>query len=166
VLLRTKEFDDGAIPSGNSVALSNLSKLARMTGRISYEEKAMSLVQAFSTYSKGSPARNTMFLSSLDFLRGPSLEIVLVGDLQSPETKDMLAAIRTRFVPNKVILFKKNGALEKIASFTRDMKKINDALTIYMCRNFICSTPTTDINKVVELLDETVSKKLFKSRVK
>ncbi len=154
LLVRNKEFRDGAIPSGNSVTLLNLIRFARMTGKAHYEEKAAALARAFSLHEEGTPSQNTMFLTALDFFIGPAYEIVIVGDPNSKETKNMLQAIRTRFIPNKVILLKKekDTSLENLAGFTKDMKAIDGKTTAYICKNFVCNKPVTNIKEVLKIL--------------
>jgi len=154
LLIRHKDFRDGAIPSGNSVAFLNLIKLSRMTGKTHYEEKAATLARAFSSHEEGTPSHNTMFLTALDFFIGPAYEIVIVGNPNSEETKNMLHAIRTRFVPNKVMLLKEvdQKDLENLPGFTKDMKTIDNKTTVYICRNFVCNKPITEIEEVLEIL--------------
>ncbi len=154
LLIRHKEFRDGAIPAGNSIALLNLVRLSRMTGRIDYEEKASTVARAISSYEEGTPSHNTMFLTALDFLIGPTYEIVVVGGPHSQKAKNMLQAIRTGFVPNKVLLLKKENQknLENLAEFTKDMEMIDNKTTAYICRDFACSKPTTEIQEVLEML--------------
>jgi len=154
ILIRHKEAQDGALPSGNSVALLNMLRLARMTGNEDYTLKAERLVKTFSPQVMQSPVYNTMFLTSLDFLFGPSYEIVLVGDLDSEETRGMLNSITTKFLPNKIILFKTIGdsKLEKIAGYTSSMKTIENKTTAYICKNFACKAPTTETCEVEKTL--------------
>jgi len=154
LLVRYKDFRDGAIPSGNSIAFLNLIRLARMTGKAHYEEKAATLAKAFSSHEEGTPRQNTMFLAALDFFIGPAYEIAIVGDLDSKKAENMLHAIRTRFVPNKVMLFKKenNTSLENLAGFTKGMKTIAAKTTAYICQNFACNRPMTDIDEILKTL--------------
>jgi uncharacterized protein YyaL (SSP411 family) len=154
LLIHHKDFRDGAIPSGNSVAFLNLIKLSRMTGKTHYEEKAATLARAFSSHEEGTPSHNTMFLTALDFFIGPAYEIAIVGNPNSEETKNMLHAIRTRFVPNKVMLLKEvdQKDLENLPGFTKDMKTIDNKTTVYICRNFVCNKPITEIKEVLEIL--------------
>jgi uncharacterized protein YyaL (SSP411 family) len=151
-LIRNKEFDDSAIPSGNSVALFNLVKLARLTGTTDYEEKAKALVRMVSSNARHD---NTMFLTAASFLIGPTYEIVVVGDPQSPETRNMLQSINSIFSPNKVVLFKPTDdkTLDKIANYAMFMTMIDSKTTAYVCSNFKCELPLTDTAKVLEALD-------------
>jgi len=157
LLVRHKEFRDGAVPSGNSVAFLNLMRLSRMTGKTIYEEKAETLARTFSSHEEGTPSHNTMFLTALDFFIGPAYEIAIVAGSNPEETKDMLRAIRKRFLPNKVMLLKKarQKKLEEVAEFTKDMKTIDDKTTVYICRNFVCNKPMTQIEEVLEAITDT-----------
>ncbi|UCH32767.1 MAG: thioredoxin domain-containing protein [Candidatus Bathyarchaeota archaeon] len=156
LLIRDKNLSDGALPSSNSVALLNLVRLSRMTGSTEYEKKARLLARVFSSHSEGESVHNSMFLSSLEFLIEPTFEIVLVGTRRLRDTATMLKAIRTRFLPNKVILFKEKDDrhLDCITSFTGGMQAINGKATAYICKNFTCSRPTTSIKEVLHRLTE------------
>jgi uncharacterized protein YyaL (SSP411 family) len=166
ILTRHKDIHDGAIPAGYSIAFLNLIRLARMTGKTDYEEKAAALAKAFSSHQEGIPSQNTMFLTGLDFLFGPSYEIVIVGNLESPETKNMFQAVNTCFIPNKVVLFKKetDPKLENMISFVKSMKTIGGKTTAYICRAFVCEKPMTEVKEVLQHLTEAVFSNLHGSR--
>ena len=72
LIIRKKEFYDGAIPSGNSVALANLIRLSRLNQDESMEEMAQALVRAFSPEVLQVPRAFTHFLSAFDLLVGKS----------------------------------------------------------------------------------------------
>ncbi|MHB8279522.1 MAG: thioredoxin domain-containing protein, partial [Candidatus Humimicrobiaceae bacterium] len=155
-LFRQKDIYDGAIPSGNSIALLNLIKLSRITADLSLEEKAMLITRTFSEIIEKSPEAYTQFISSFDFLLGPSYEIVIVGDLNSSETKKILKAINSRFIPNKVVILKTPGSTEseiiEVSDFIKDLTMINNKPTVYVCSNYSCKLPTNNINEMLKLL--------------
>jgi uncharacterized protein len=62
---RSKDQYDGAQPSGNSVALRNLARLARLTGDKGYREEAERGFKAFAASMKQSPTGLTMMLMGL-----------------------------------------------------------------------------------------------------
>jgi uncharacterized protein YyaL (SSP411 family) len=155
LITRHKEIYDGAIPSGNSVAMLNLLRIGRITGDAAYDEMASKLAKAFSGTVEQAPVAYTQLLSSLDFAIGPSYEVVVVGDPASPDTKEMLSAIRKRYSPNKVLLFKGQGdvpGVTAIAEFTKGQSSIDGKATAYVCLDHVCNLPTTDLNKALELL--------------
>ncbi|MFW9831959.1 MAG: thioredoxin domain-containing protein [Candidatus Thorarchaeota archaeon] len=155
--IRKKDAYDGAIPSGNSVALLNLLRLGRITADSDLESKAAQTGQAFSSEVLGAPAGFTFMLCGIDFAVGPSNEIIIVGNAETPEFQTMTRTISDKFLPNKVILFvptnAKRETITKLAPFTKDYIPIDDKLTAYVCTNHVCHTPTTDIKTMLKFLD-------------
>ncbi|MBD3218559.1 MAG: DUF255 domain-containing protein [candidate division Zixibacteria bacterium] len=155
---RSKEIYDGAIPSGNSIAAMNLLKLARITANSDWEEISRQITKAFAAQVDRYPAGNTMLLSAVDFMIGPSFEIVIAGDLEKPDTHEMLTAVRQKFIPNKVIVFRPgmedSPRIAKYAEYTKEQKSIGEKATAYVCRNFTCSLPTSDVKAMLETLEE------------
>ncbi len=157
LLVRKKEIYDGAIPSGNSVMMLNLLRLGRLTGNPEFEEMANRLTKAFSGTVEKNPYPFTMLLTALDFAIGPSFEVVIVGDPDADDTQQMVKALQSRFIPNKVVLLraadKENPPVTNIAEFTKNLTAIEGKATAYVCLNFRCELPTTDVNAMLELLN-------------
>jgi len=80
LLVRQKEINDGAIPSGNSVAMLNLLRLGRITADANLEQKASQIGNVFSKSVKRYPAGFTQFMVGLEFGLGPSYEVIIAGD--------------------------------------------------------------------------------------
>ncbi len=145
--LRRKELYDGALPSGNSVMLSNLLRLSRLLGRPDLEEKAGALIEAFSGKISQNPAAYTQLLCGLDLALGPSREVVIVGRTGAPDTRALFEVLRKEFIPNTVVLFRpaeeSDPEIVKLAPFTAAMKSLEDRATAYVCSNYRCERPTT-----------------------
>ncbi len=163
LIIRQKEIYDGAIPSGNSVAMLNLLRLNRITANTNLEEKAQMLGRAFSKNVKEFPAAHTQLIAALDFGIGPSYEVVIVGDSEARDTKSMLKAVRSQYIPNKVLLFRQTEKeipdIVSVAEFTKSQLSLGGKATAYVCLNYICKLPTTDIDKMLELLNVTKMEK-------
>jgi uncharacterized protein YyaL (SSP411 family) len=157
LLVRQKEVYDGAIPSGNSVAMLNLLRLGRITTNVDFEKKAAQIGSTFARTLKEYPSAHTQLMLALDFAVGPSHEIVIVGNLQNQDTLQMAHNLRTLFVPNKVLLFRPSGQelpeISHIAEFSKNLTAIDGKATVYVCTNYMCKFPTTDLNKVYDLLN-------------
>ena len=155
LLIRKKEIYDGATPSGNSVAMLNLLRFGRMTGKTTYEETAQQLVEAFSGNIARYPAGYTVLMLGLDFAAGSSFEIVIAGDPAAADTRAMIRALHQPFLPNKVLLLRPAdtpGPLADIAAYTATMQQLEDKAAAYVCQNFACELPTTDLAKMQQLL--------------
>jgi len=155
LLLRQKEFYDGAVPSGNSAAMLNLLRLSRLTGDPGLEEKARGIARALSSAAASQPMGHSMLLCALDFALGPSLEIALVGSSQDGDILKMLSAIRSRFLPNKVVLVVSGAKIGKMAPFTESLVRLKGRATAYVCSGHRCLMPITDPEKMIDLLEKT-----------
>jgi uncharacterized protein YyaL (SSP411 family) len=152
--LREKTFRDGAIPSGNSVAMLNLLRLSHLTGELEWEEKAWELAKASGARAEGQTLGYTMLLSSLDYGLGPAIQIALAGEREDEGTAKMLKAIRERFLPSKsVLLACGEDTLEK-AEFARGLKKIEGRSAAYICTGKTCRPPVTSPQDLILMLEE------------
>ena len=155
LLIRKKEFYDGALPSGNSVALFNLLRLMHLTGDDSLEEKAVAIYRAAYPSISAQPLGYTMFLCALDYALGPTYEVVLAGNLKDSGLKDMLAALRRKFLPNKAVILVSGNDIGAIAPFTTDLCPIDGKATAYVCSDRVCQLPLTSVEKLIALLEKT-----------
>jgi uncharacterized protein YyaL (SSP411 family) len=156
LIARMKDAYDGAIPSGNSVAALNLLRFGRITMRQELEEKAEQAMEIFGKTISSSPTAFSQLLIALDFALGPTKEIVIAGDLRQEGTSLMLHAIRRRFLPGKVLILHPEGeegkAIEKIIPFVKDQNKISGKAAAYICENYTCKLPTTDVQKMISYI--------------
>ncbi len=74
LLVRNKETYDGAIPSGNSMALFNLLRLASITRDHDIAALASQTARSFYASVRQAPTAYTYFLTALDFRFGVTLE--------------------------------------------------------------------------------------------
>jgi uncharacterized protein YyaL (SSP411 family) len=157
LLIRQKEIHDEAIPSGNSVSLANFLRLARITGDSSLENKAALISNVFSGRVGQMPNAFTQFLAAFDFALGSANEVIIAGDIDKNDTKDMLGVLRKSFVPNKIVILRPGGSasseIEKIAPYTKSYQSIGGRATAYVCSNFTCQLPTSDPEKMMALLE-------------
>jgi hypothetical protein len=155
LLTRIKKIDDSAVPSGNSIAMLNLLRLGRITANTDYDERADRLSRVFSSMVTRFPHAYPQLLNGYNFALGPNYEVVIVGDPDAEDTQAMLAALREDFNPNKVVLLRPESVdtpILELAEFTKSMSSIDGAATAYVCSNYYCQKPTTDVRVMRELL--------------
>jgi uncharacterized protein YyaL (SSP411 family) len=157
LILRQKEIYDGAIPSGNSVAMLNLIRLSRLTGNHELEEQAAAISRVFAGSIRRSPAGHAQFMIAMGFLTHSAYEIVIAGRPGAEDTEEMLREIGRQYLPNTVVLLRPPEELSSdivsVAPFTKDLKPIGDTATAYVCTNFTCHSPTTDSDEMLRLLN-------------
>jgi len=157
LITRSKEIYDGALPSGNSVAALNFLRLGRMTGNIALERRAEQLLRAFSRQVADQPMGHTQLLVALDFMIGPSQEIVIAGDPSLEITRAMIETVQRSFSPNKVLLLRAQGQrgkrLVSLSPFVGPMGSIDNKPTVYVCEDYACKTPITDLGALKAIVN-------------
>jgi len=155
VIGRQKVIHDGAIPSGNSIMILNFIRLGRLTANPDFEKKALAIGHAFASYIEREPSAYAQAMSGLDFGLGPSFEVVIIGEENGEDTQAMLAALRSVFVPRKVVLLippEVPPEITSLAEYTKYYSSRNNRATAYVCENFYCELPTNDIDQMLALL--------------
>jgi len=159
LLVRQRKVHDGAIPSANSVALSNLLRLAHLAGRSEFEMHAELILRAFDADVRSYPAAFTHLLSGLDRAVAPSPTVVIVGVPDAEDTRAMISAARSASLTETHVLFAHADSsstdrrlLEKLAPFVSGMGVREVCATAYVCRGRSCSDPVTDPEDVVRLI--------------
>ncbi len=156
LIVRKKEIYDGAVPSGNSVAMLNMLRLARFTGMPDLEEKAAEIGRAFSNSLRERPSAYTYFMTALDFGIGPSYEVVIAGRSGGSDTKEMINILRSSYIPNKVVILRPveeaSPGIDRLAGFLKGHVSLDAKATAYVCLDNSCKAPTNDTGKMLEMM--------------
>jgi len=158
LVVRSKDAYDGALPSGNSLAVLNLLRLGRMIGRTDWELKADRVVHAFAPMIANHPIAFTQFLAAVDFITGPSREIVISGDPAWDSTQQMARMVQTIYLPNKVVVNHPGGEegrmMSSLAPYLASMGTSDGRAAAYVCKQYSCQRPVTDPESLRRLLSE------------
>jgi len=156
LIAQSKPGSDGAIPSGNSAAALALLKLGRLTMNEQFTQQGVKTLEVFSRQLEESPANSSMMLEALSFWLGPAREIVIAGDTDAEDTQRLLELIHGKFLPNAVILLhdrnKADTALYEAVPFVKNQTAIEGKSAAYVCENYTCKKPITDIREFESLL--------------
>ncbi len=156
--VRMRDRYDGAEPSGNSVAATNLLRLARLTGRGEWRADAEKTLQAFAQQLEKAPETLPQMLVALDFLLSPPREIIIAGDRQDADTQALLRVAHAHFIPNKVLVAvdgpEEGREWARWLPFIENVKPLDGKATAYVCENFVCNLPTSDPRELARLLEK------------
>ena len=175
LIARQKSPDDGAVPAGNSVAVFNGLRLARLTGRPALEEAAhRGLIPP--PVVREHPSGFTHLMTAAAFAVGPAHEVVVAGERGGADTEAMVAAVRAVYAPFAVTLLRAPGEgpapIVDLAPFAEAQTarggpqtggpqtggpQTGGAATAYVCRDHACGTPTTDPAEVRARLAEAAA---------
>ncbi len=147
LIIRPKELYDGAIPSGNSIAALALLKLSKITGDLEIENLAQKQFNAFASTVKKNPIAYTGFITAFMYNNNPVKEIVIAGDKEEEFVKEVLKEINSKYNPFLIIILNNgNEEIYGVNSFIKNQGKIDKKSTVYVCENFSCKEPITDIS--------------------
>jgi len=154
LILRMKEDYDGAEPSGNSIATLVLLRLARITGREDFGNSAERALRAFSQRLSDSGSGVPQMLAALQYSLSAPRQVVIAGE---PEAAGpLLAAVRRRFLPETSVLLADSEATRSVlAAYSptlKDMKPLGGQPAAYVCENFTCQRPVTEVAELDDLL--------------
>ncbi|KAM9425534.1 spermatogenesis-associated protein 20 isoform 2-T2 [Pholidichthys leucotaenia] len=155
VLLQLKEDQDGAEPSANSVSASNLLRLSSYTGRQGWLHQSQRLLTAFSDRLTRVPIALPEMVRSLMAQHYTLKQVVICGQRDAPDTKSLLAAVGSLFLPFKVLMLSdgtEESFLHQRLPVLSSMTRLDGVATAYVCQDFTCSLPVTDPQELRRLL--------------
>ena len=155
LVMRIKEDYDGAEPSGNSIAVLNLLRLAQIADRPDFRVSAAHALAAFGSRMVAAPVGVPQMLVAYEFSISKPKQIVLVGERDAPDTRRLLAALHSRFVPHRIVLLvnaESRQALARYVPAIAEMTAIGGQATAYVCENYACKLPTADVATFAQLL--------------
>lgn len=148
LIFRPKETQDGAVPSGGSVAAMVLAKLAAYTGDGRYAECAEEAVGSLREELTQVPLGFANWLSAVDYMLGPPSELAIVGTLG---TEELLAVVSSTYRPNLVVACGP-GNESPAVPLLANREQVDGRATAYLCRAFTCEPPVTDARYLEGLL--------------
>jgi uncharacterized protein YyaL (SSP411 family) len=152
LIKQSKEIYDGAIPSSNSVAALNLVRLGHITGDRDLVDRAGQLTGTFAKRIKAYPSAYTQFLAALDFMIGPSHEIVIVESQNGKSSQSIVEAIHRQFAPNKVLLLRpadrQKDRIAALAPFIKELGPQGDRPAVHICEHQSCQQTVTQADQI------------------
>jgi len=156
LVMRIKEDYDGAEPSGNSIAVMNLLRLAQFSRREDLRVSAERALAAFGSRIMAAPVGVPQMLAAYEFAISKPRQIVLVGDRAQPDMQSLLQALNARFLPDRIVLVLDDGhtrhALTGYLPELAAMTAVDGRATAYVCENYACQLPVTDVERFRQLL--------------
>ncbi len=118
---------------------------------------ASKISKAFSAMVSKAPSGFIYMLSAVESAISDSYEIVIVIDDGHENTEKLLSTLRKHYIPNKVVIVKENSKekgerLSYVAPFTEALGTIDGKPTAYVCKNYACEKPVTDVKAFEDLL--------------
>ena len=149
LIVRSKQSSDNAIPSGNSVMLSNLTRMSVLLGRRDLREKADAILKLLSGAATQSPFGHERLLNGAVNWHDGFNEVAIVGDQHDTRTKDLRRMALSGYRPNQLLVLLDPSdpditEIRKRVPLLADKEQVNSAPTAFVCRNYTCELPTNN----------------------
>ena len=153
-IARQKITYDSSYPCGNSFAIYDLVLLSRITGNMSYNEKAMQSFKAAGKEMNRIPYAHSFLINAYASARYGS-EIIIAGEKEDESIKKALELLNKAYLPYKVVVLIDENEREKISKLipiAENFKMLNSKATFYVCKNHACRAPINELKELAELL--------------
>ncbi len=151
LVVRPRSLQDGAVPSGGSMAASVLLRLAAYCGESSFRSAAEEAIAGVADVAGRQPLAFAWWLGALDLAVNGVDEVAIVGDPTRPETDALLATTRRSLLPRVVVACAPDPTSSAVpllqARFALDGQP-----TAFVCRDFACRRPVTRPEALAALL--------------
>jgi len=138
LITRPRDLFDNATPSGNSVTVHVLLRLAKLTGEEEYEAEARRTIESIAPLAVRHPQGFGFFLGAGEFAAADVKEIVVTGKADDSVRQELLRVVGEAYVPQKVVVAGNAPGLPLLEG------RAPDETRAYVCRGFVCDAPTTD----------------------
>ncbi|CAN5203914.1 thioredoxin domain-containing protein [soil metagenome] len=156
LVARPRDLYDTAAPSGNSLATESLLRLALLLDRDDYRQVSERVLADLAGGMEKLPAGFGRLLCALDLSVSRTVEVALVGDAASHETRALADAVYERYLPNSVLAGRdpENEAAAALVPLLAERETRDGKSTAYVCEGYACQSPTTDPAELARQLDE------------
>ncbi len=160
LLVREKPVSDDAVPSGNSVQVMNLFRLAKLTTNEQYRKRGEKGLNCFSAALSSDPLALSELLLAVDFYLDAAKEVIIVAPRGNKEAaSSLLSAFRGQFLPNRIVVVVTEGeeqqAMATVIPLVREKKALDGKATAYLCENRSCRLPVSDPKLFIPQLRHT-----------
>ena len=147
LIIRPKSNYDLSMPSGNSVAANVLLRLYHILGKKFFLEVSTKILENQGQAAAENPFAFGYLLNVLYLYTQIPREITILNDKDSK----LITNLNTKFIPESImVLIKNDEELNKLSehSFFSGKKFDNSQTSVFVCKNFTCSLPLTDISDI------------------
>jgi uncharacterized protein YyaL (SSP411 family) len=152
LLLRPKDLQDNATPSGNSLACEALLKLAAFTDNGNYRDLAEKSLGLVVNQALRYPTSFARWLSAADFALGNVKQVAVVYESDPKQAWKLLQTIQATYRPNAIVAASSYPPSEKAPTLLINRPLKDGKPTIYVCEGFVCKMPVTSTSELQALL--------------
>ena len=153
LVIRPKDLQDNATPSGNALACEALLKLAAYTDNGSYRDLAEQSLKAIGEAAIRYPTAFARWLSAADFALGNVKQVAVLGEAREESFQELIEVIRNEFRPNVVTAASSFPPQSDAPMLLAERPLVNGRPSAYVCEGFVCSQPVNTVKALHQQLD-------------
>ena len=152
LVIRPRELQDNALPSGNAMAAYVLLRLAALAVEPRYADVARQSLAQMQGVAARHPLAFGQWLIAIDYALSHPKEIAIIGDPQAADTRTLLETCTAGYRPHQVVAVGALGREAERVPLLRDRAQIDGRATAYVCVDFTCYPPVTTAAELERLL--------------
>jgi uncharacterized protein YyaL (SSP411 family) len=141
LIVRPRDVQDNATPSGNALAAAALLKLSSFGDRLDVCRTAEQMLAGMQAQAARYPTAFAQWLCALDDALGPRVEVAVVGEHDHPGTRVLREALWQTYRPRLTAAFSPEPVPEGAPLLFEDRVSVGGQPTAYVCRGFACQAP-------------------------
>jgi uncharacterized protein YyaL (SSP411 family) len=155
LIVRPRNVQDNATPSGSAMMARQLLRLAAYTGDARYDQAAEGTLRLLTEALRQYPQAFGESLNAVDMLVNGHQEVAIVGGVDDERTLELLRVVNNDYHPNIITALAETDVADEseIPLLIQRVMRDNTP-TVYVCRNFVCAMPVTQPEAMRKLLDE------------
>ena len=153
LIVRPRELQDNAVPSGNAMAALVLARLAGLAVEPGYLELARGMLGPMQEMLAQFPLGFAQWLTAFDYVLAHPREVSIVGDAEAADTQALLDACAAGYRPHQVVAFGEPGVEPATVPLLEGRGLIDGQATAYVCIDFVCQRPVTEPEGLLELIE-------------
>jgi uncharacterized protein YyaL (SSP411 family) len=147
LLVRPRDLQDNATPSGNALAAYALLQLAAYQGDGSMRDQVEMMLGRLQESISKYPTAFSWWLCALDLALYPIREVAIIGSGDDSRTKSLTDYLWSSYRPDVVAAVSDQPIDSDGPALLDNRMILNDAPTAYVCEGFVCNQPVNDIEQ-------------------
>ena len=152
LLLRPKDLQDNATPSGNALACEALLKLAAFTDNGHFRDLAENSLTLIAHHALRYPTSFGRWLSAADFALTNVKQVAVMYNSELEEAQELLQTVLGAYRPNMVVAASSHPPSENAPALLMDRPLQEGKPTAYVCEGFVCNMPVNVVSDLQTLL--------------
>jgi hypothetical protein len=144
LVVRPKDLQDNAIPSGNAMACEALLRLAALTDRGDYRDRAEQQLKMVGEAAIRYPTAFARWLSAADFAVEKVKQVAILGEAGEDRFQSLLKVIHSEYRPNTLVAASTYPPPEGAPPLLNDRPLVAGKPSAYVCEGFVCLQPVTE----------------------